>query len=290
MGDIDQKFYDNLAWSHSRHVAFSECRRAYWFEYVAVHHGATDPALRTKLWDLKRLRSKRFLLGQLVHESISEFLSQRAKGREMAEADLQQHLVRNLEQYRRKAREAIAEHYNGLPMEDEFFDRLRTQGTEALSMFLRVLWPPLSRLEYSQHEQSERYLLDGIPVAVRIDLVSKSPDGRIFIIDWKTGSESERFLDNLQVCAYALWGAFKFGVDLSQVATDLSYLRTGKTVSKGLTQDQLAGAKQIIAKEYSEFMGALDRDDNPPNPSPERCPACKFATVCEAADLSRLRP
>jgi CRISPR/Cas system-associated exonuclease Cas4 (RecB family) len=290
MGDVDQRYYDGLAWSYSRHVAFNECRRAYWFEYVAVHHASIDLALKTRLWELKRLRSKRFLLGQLVHDSISEFISQRAKGREMAEADIQQHLAQNLERHRREARKAIAEYYNGLPVEDEFFDRLRTQGTEALSMFLRVLWPPLSRLEYSQHEQSERFLMDGIPVAVKVDLVSKSLDGRIFIIDWKTGPEGERYQDNLQVGAYSLWGAFKFGVDPAKVATDLSYLRTGKTVSKSLTPEQLAVAKETIAKEYREFSGVVDRANNPPNPSPERCLGCKFATVCDAADLSRLLP
>lgn len=290
MGEVDPRYHENLAWSYSRHLMFNDCRRAYWFEYVATYHAGTDASAKTKLWDLKRLSKKWFLRGSLVHNSISEFISQHSKGRVMAEADLQQHLLQNLERARRQAKQTIAEYHNGLPVENEFFDRLRTDGTEQLSMFLRVLWPPLSRLEYTQHEQSERFTLDSIPVAVRIDLVSKSPDGQIFVVDWKTGWDDDRYEDDVQVGVYGMWAANKFNVDPSKVATDLSYLRTGKTVSKRLTLGELARVRETVSKEYKEFLEAVDRDDNPPNPGPDRCLACKFATVCDAADLSKLRP
>ncbi len=289
MTDLDPRFSTNLAWSFSRHLTFQDCRRAYWFEYVATYDRDLDPTLKNKLWKLRDLSSKRFLRGSLVHNAISEFLSNLAKGRSMTEAELHDHLLQNVERYRRTARDTIAEYYNGRPVEQEFFDNTRTEGTEQLSMFFRVLWPPLSRLEYNQHEKRERFSVDETVVGVKVDLVSKSPDGRIFVIDWKTGADDERYESNLQIGVYALWAAKKFGVPSSRVVTDLYYLRSGKTVSKNLSDEELNDVKGTILGEFATFTKTTDKGDNPANPGPERCLSCKFATVCEAANLTGVR-
>ncbi len=289
MTNMDPKFAANLAWSFSRHIAFGDCRRAYWFDYVATYDRDLDSALKSKVWRLRGLSSKRFLLGSFVHNAISEFLSNQTKGRVMAESELHEHLLQNVERYRRTARDTIAEYNNGLHVEDTYFDNLRTEGTSQLSMFYRVLWPPLSRLKYSQHEKLERLAVAGTPVTLKVDLVSTAPDGRVFVIDWKTGSDDDRYEGDLQVGVYALWASAKFGVDPSRVVTDLHYLRSGKTKPKNLSSEQVETIKEEILREYADFQRAVDMAANPPTPEPGRCLSCKFATVCDAADLSRLR-
>lgn len=286
MTDMDPKFSANLTWSYSRHMTFHDCRRAYWFEHIATYDRSLEPALKNKLWKLKGLSSTRFLRGSLIHNAISEFLSNLSKGRDMTESELHDHLLQNVEVHRRRARDTIAEYYNGRAVDEEFFDSLRTEGTEQLSMFFRVLWPPLSRLSYAQHEKPERFVIDDTRVGVKVDLVSKSPDGRIFIVDWKTGADDERYESDLQIGVYTMWAAANFSANPSQVTTDLHYLRSGKTVSKILTAEQLAGVKDTIKAEYVEFLNASDRSVNPPNPGRSRCPSCRFATVCDDADLS----
>jgi len=289
MANIDPKFQVNLAWAFSRHLLFQDCRRAYWYEYVATYDRDLDPTLRNKLWKLRALSNKRFLRGSLVHNAISEFLSHSAKERPMGEAELHQHLLQNIERWRRTARDMMAEYYNGLPVDQDFFDRLRTEGQEQLSMFLRVLWPPLSRLEYEQHEKPESFSFENVPVRVKVDLVSRSPEGRVFVIDWKTGADDERYQSDLQIGTYALWAAHKFGKNPSEIATDLYYLRSGKTVSLTATPAQLENVGATIKAEFQEFQRAVSMSENPPSPESDRCLACKYATVCEAADLSGVR-
>jgi len=290
MVDLDPKFLANLRWAFSRHVTFHECRRAYWFDYVSTYDREVDSLIRTKIWKLRDLSSRRFLRGSLVHSAIAEFLSHQSKGRGMTENELQDHLLQNAERYRRTARDTIAEYWNGLATEQDFFDKLRTEGAEQLSMFFRVLWPPLSRLEYTQHEKPERFEIDSVPVTVKIDLVSKSLDGRIFVIDWKTGADDERYESDLQIGVYALWAAWKFGVDATSVSTDLYYLRSGKTASRRLAAEDFQNIRGTLATEYDEFRKATSKEANPPSPSPDRCLACKFATICDAADPSGVRP
>ena len=289
MTSLDPKFVTNLSWSFSRHLTFHDCQRAYWFEYVATYDRDLASLLKSKLWKLRDLSSKRFLRGSLVHNAIAEFLSHLEKGRSMTETELHDHLLQNVERYRRTARDTIAEYYNGRAVEQEFFDNTRTEGTEQLSMFFRVLWPPLARLEYTQHEKTERFAVDNAVAAVKVDLVSKSSDGKIYVIDWKTGADDERYETDLQVGVYALWAARKFGLSPPQVVTDRYYLRSGKTVSKKLSEEHLTEVRGTIVAEFANFLKATDKSENPANPGPERCLACKFATVCEAADLTGVR-
>src|SRR3989442_13456657 len=121
MANIDPKFQVNLAWAFARHLLFQECKRAYWYEYVATYDRDLDPTLRNKLWKLRALSNRRFLRGSLVHNAISEFLSHSAKGRLMGEDELHQHLLQNVERWRRTARDMMAEYYNGLPVDQNFF-------------------------------------------------------------------------------------------------------------------------------------------------------------------------
>jgi hypothetical protein len=156
-------------------------------------------------------------------------------------------------------------------------------------MFFRVMWPPLSRLEYSQHEKPERFPLDDMTVGVKVDLVSKSPDGRIFVIDWKTGFDDPKYDNDLQIGAYGMWALAKFKVEPSKVSTELCYLRTGRSVDCGLSDSIIAKVREIVRKEYDVFSTELRMEDNLPSPEPGKCLACKFGSICESADFSESR-
>jgi CRISPR/Cas system-associated exonuclease Cas4 (RecB family) len=286
MADLNPKYYEYQTWSYSRHGAFKECRRQYWFEYVSTYDSNQPRELVTRIWALRKLTSTKFLMGSLVHGSVEEYLTQLGKGRALSEGELQDHFLQNVDRIRRSDSGSLAESVNGKPPDPEYFDRISTEGAGQLAMFLRVLWPPLSRNERLSHEKLERIQIGKARVGLKVDLVTRASDGRIFVTDWKTGGDDPRYESRLQLGVYALWAAERFQVPLTQVVTDLAYLKTGKTSGHTLPPEEVERVRETIQTEFATQMTETDRGQNIANPSPARCLSCKYATVCESADLS----
>ncbi|MEK7571065.1 MAG: ATP-dependent DNA helicase [Patescibacteria group bacterium] len=97
-----------------------------------------------------------------------------------------------------------------------------------------------------------------LKVGGRIDRIDKLPNGRIEIIDYKTGSkvpEEKKLRDDLQLTFYAL-AATEMRDDLlgktpEEIVLTLNYLEVGKIVSTTRTKDELEIAKGKIAH-YAE--------------------------------------
>jgi RecB family exonuclease len=121
------------------------------------------------------------------------------------------------------------------------------------------------------------FWIDRLKVGGRIDRIDKLPDGRIEIIDYKTGTnvpDEKKVREDLQLTFYAL-AATEVHDELftkkpEEIVLTLNYLEAGKTLSTTRTSDELALAKEKIVKLVEEI-----------SLSEFRCSAGIFCKSCE---------
>lgn len=104
------------------------------------------------------------------------------------------------------------------------------------------------------------FWLNKLKVGGRIDRIDKLPDGRIEIIDYKTGinvPDEKKVRDDLQLTFYALAATEVsdelFGKKPEEIVLTLNYLEAGKTLSTTRTKDDLEIAKEKIVKIVEEI-------------------------------------
>jgi hypothetical protein len=232
---------NEFSWSKSRHEKFAECRRAYFFAYYGSWGGWEAPAGSQvrELYVLKKLSSRWQWAGSLVHDALKRALS-RAKGT----GELPP-LEKVLEQVRAKARAewagsreksywreasritGLVEHEYGEPVADADWKRLYEQVVDGS---LRAFWQS-EVLEQIRRTPREAWLtvdeldswdFEGTKIWVAIDFAYRDADGRIHVLDWKTGKE--RGVDHVQVGIYAMYAARKWSVPSDAVVGGLVYL------------------------------------------------------------------
>jgi DNA helicase-2/ATP-dependent DNA helicase PcrA len=127
------------------------------------------------------------------------------------------------------------------------------------------------------------FWLDKIKIGGRIDRIDRLPDGRIEIIDYKTGNNlpnEKKLKDDFQLLFYAL-AATSVKDDIlnkkcSEVVLTLYYLEANKKFSITHTEDELTRAKEKILKlvgeiSYSKFNCAGSM----------MCKTCEYKMICQ---------
>jgi hypothetical protein len=275
MPDLENEF----SWSKSRHEKFQECRRAYYFTYYGSWGGWEAPAGSEvrELYVLKKLSSRWQWAGSLVHDALKRALV-RAKGSGELPA-----LDRVLEHTRARARAAwassreksywreasrivgLVEHEYGEPVPDAEWKRLWDQVVEGS---LRAFWAsPV--LEVIRRTPRERWLtvdeldawsFEGTKIWVAVDFAYRDADGRVHVLDWKTGKE--RGVDHVQVGIYALYAAQKWSVPPEAVTGGLVYLVAngapgGERVSVAADAAALERCTAEMRRSIAEMKAAL---------------------------------
>jgi CRISPR/Cas system-associated exonuclease Cas4 (RecB family) len=228
---------------------------------------------------MKALTPLAALEGRLVHECVENLIQQHRLGRFVKVSTAQEQYAGSVARFEKQANELISEVYNGLPVQHTYFDLIRSDGQEQIANFVRLVWPNLADLEYLSHEQFENFVVGGVKVNVKVDFVSRSPDGKVVVTDWKTGEE-RREENELQLAVYGMWAASKYDVPLNRVLLELAYLRTGKAKPVKFDEESIAVAKEAILAGSAEIIASDRLDDFPTNPSADQCVACAFAQVC----------
>jgi hypothetical protein len=243
---------NEFSWSKSRHEKFSDCRRAYFFTYYGSWGGweAHPGSPVRELYVLKKLSSRWQWAGSVVHGALKQVLS-----RFRATGDLVQ-LERLLERTRARARAewagsreksywreasrivGLVEHEYGEPVPDSEWRRLYEQviegslrafyGSEVLEEVRRT-----PRADWLGVDELDSWDFEGTKVWVAVDFAYRDRDGRVHVLDWKTGKE--RGIDHVQVGVYALYARSKWNVPPDSVVGGLVYLAA----------DQGRGAERI---------------------------------------------
>jgi len=277
---LEDWFFNYNFWSFSKHRSWYLCKRYFYYRYIA-------PALRQssnfeifKIKRLKDLNSKFVLQGSLIHQVIENQIGQHHLGRELSEVGAKSQFVQRLEQYRKTAPDILTEFYNGIPLDDAFFDTIKEEGLEKLSMFFGVIWPQFKDLEYLKHEDFDKFKFDDVEVIVKVDYVSKTKTDVIVITDWKTGADNEEYENDLQIGTYVLWAMQYYQKDPSQIRSELAYLKTGTMRPYEFTTDILETIQKEIVEDYEMMNRSYEIEDYPSDPTPKKCIGCQFGTIC----------
>jgi hypothetical protein len=255
---------NEFSWSKSRHEKFAECRRAYYYAYYGSWGGweaAHGTAVR-ELYVLKKLSSRWQWAGSVVHSALKGVL-QRAR----VTGDVLP-LEKVLERTRARARSEWstsreksywreASRIVGL-VEHEYGEAIPAGDWKALyeavvDGSLRAFYssPTLDEIRRTPRErwltvdELDAWEFEGTRIWVAVDFAYRDQDGRVHVLDWKTGKE--RGVDHTQVGVYALYARNKWGIALDGVVGGLVYLAPGPGGAPGERVDVAADSAALDA-------------------------------------------
>ncbi len=317
-----------FSWSASRHDTFMSCKRRYYYSYYAA---ADDP----EIYRLKKLSALPLWAGSVVHDAIESFLREHDS---LPSPEEQEALIRAvvhsgmLADWRvseaggtdgepvpapppppRADAEAtpeaaplpfrLFEHEYGVPVEQEDKRIAVNVVMRSLKNFFKseTLRRALAvgRERWLALEDLVSFHVGEVEVLVRMDLAYRDEDGRVVIVDWKTGRNEGRF-NEVQVAGYALFAAEQGWVrQPEEISTELNYLVVPKAVRRPVDGRKIDEARRFIQKSASNMkallvdpLGNLARlEDFPMVERPSLCRRCSFRRLCfpKQATNERLR-
>ncbi len=293
-----------FSWSASRHDTFATCRRRYYYSYYA---SLDDEEIRR----LKKLSALPLWAGSVVHDTIESFL--RTKDA-LPSPEEQEALIRSVvhsgmvTDWRESEaglppgdgppygggsfRFRLFEHEYGIPVEQE--DKRIAVNTvmRSLKNFFRTATLrealEVGRARWLALEDLVSFHVGDVEVFLRMDLAYRDRDGRVVIVDWKTGRGEGRF-NEVQVAGYALYATEKGWVgDPEEISTELSYLVIPKAVRRGVTKKMIEHARSFIARSARDMKALLldpvenlaRLEDFPMIDRPQVCRRCNFRRLC----------
>jgi hypothetical protein len=222
---------NEFSWSRTRDGIFQECRRRYYYHYYGAWGGwesTADPTTRA-LYVLKQLGTRQMWAGRLVHEAIERALLAFRDGFALSETSLVEATLRQMREewkgsrarlYRESPkRTALFEHEYGVPVRDTDWQALRDHVVRCLRNFHRLpLLAEIKRTPVDRWvliEDVGSFVFEGTRVFAAPDFGYWTRQGRLELVDWKTGGNGEDA--SLQLGGYALYALEVMAVDLARV-------------------------------------------------------------------------
>ena len=142
--------------------------------------------------------------------------------------------------------------------------------------------------KFHKHETVPRFLeqnfkfpiKSGLIIGGKIDRIDEKKDGRIEIIDYKTGDKlpTQKEVDkNLQLTLYAMACAQKYflGKEPKDITLSLLFLKQGKKISTKRTKDDLRKTRKDLLEKIKE----IETSDFLPTPG-FMCKFCEYKLLC----------
>ena len=280
-----------FSWSVSRHDSFARCRRRYFYSYYASNE---DPEIQR----LKKLSALPMWAGSVVHETIEAVLKSRDV---MPSPDEQEALIRAavhgqmLTDWRESEagslRFRLFEHEYQVAVEPD--DKKIVVGTVMRSLRNFFKSPILAeafaagRERWLSVEDLVSFSVGDVPVFLRMDLAFRGRDGRVVIVDWKTGRGEGRFSE-VQVAGYALYAAEQGWAAPEEIQTELAYLAIPRYVRRSVDRRKLDHLRAFVARSAKNMRGLLldplanlaRLEDFPMIDRPQACRRCNFRRLC----------
>jgi len=280
-----------FSWSVSRHDAFARCRRRYFYSYYAA---GEDP----EIGRLKKLSALPMWAGSVVHETIESVLKTRDT---LPSPDEQEALIRAavhgqmLTDWRESEagslRFRLFEHEYQVPVEAD--DKKIVVGTVMRSLRHFFRSPALGeafaagRERWLSVEDLVSFNVGDVPVFLRMDLAFRNRDGRVVIVDWKTGRGEGRFSE-VQVAGYALYAAEQGWAAPEEIQTELAYLAIPRYVRRAVDRRKLDHLRSFVTKSATTMRALLldplanlaRIEDFPMVDRPSACRRCNFRRLC----------
>ncbi len=281
-----------FSWSASRHDTFATCRRRYFYSYYASNE---DPEIKR----LKKLSALPLWAGSVVHDAIERFLRTRDA---LPAPEEQEAIIRAtvhsdmLASWRESEAGSVVfrlfEHEYEVPVDQEDKRLVVNTVMRSLRGFFKsaTLREALGvgRERWLALEDLVSFHVGDVEVFLRMDLAFRAQDGRVVIVDWKTGRGEGRF-NEIQVAGYALYAAEQGWVgDPEEIVTELNYLAVPRAVRRSVNGKKLDHARNFIAKSARNMRALLldpvanrgRLEDFPMIDRPRICRRCNFRRLC----------
>jgi CRISPR/Cas system-associated exonuclease Cas4 (RecB family) len=281
-----------FTWSISRHDTFTTCKRRYYYAYYAA---TEDPEVRR----LKKLSALPLWAGSVVHEAIESFLRSHDALPPPEEQEALVHATVHsgmLASWRESEGGTLGfrlfEHEYQTPVERE--DKKIVVGIVMRSLRNFFRSPTLAeafaagRESWLTVEDLVSFQVGEVEVFLRMDLAYRDRDGRVVIVDWKTGRREGRFSE-VQVAGYALYAAERGWVeDPAALRTELAYLMVPRYVRRTVDGAKLRHARSFIEKSARNMKSLLldplanraRLEDFQMIDRPQFCRRCNFRRLC----------
>ena len=257
MADLANEF----SWSRSRDNTFQECRRRYFYHYYGAWVGwdAGAPEEIRRLYILKQLASRQQWAGRVVHDAIEMAFHAFADGRDLP---IEPFIADVVERMRGEWRSSKAARYRDNPktvalFEHEYAVDLKPEVWQALSRnvavclrnFFRLPLVATIRKTSSEHWSIEHWSkvfhFEGTPVWMAPDFGFWSDDGRLALVDWKTGGSTPDGAA-FQLGCYALYAAEVLGVAPAKVDLFEANLREPEVTQLTWSDERLSAIKEQL--------------------------------------------
>lgn len=228
MGELTNEF----SWSRSRDNTFQECRRKYFYHYYGAWGGWDVAAAADvrRLYILKQLASRQMWAGRVVHDAVEMALHIFRDGRDVPVEPFITDAIERMRGEWRSSRAAryrespktlaLFEHEYAMDLKPEVWQALSRNVSTCLRNFFRL--PLLADIRATSPEHwsiehwSKVFDFEGTPIWIAPDFGFWSADGRLALVDWKTGG-SDPDATAFQLGCYALYAREVLGVKPAQV-------------------------------------------------------------------------
>lgn len=294
---------NEFSWSRSRDAAFQDCRRRYYYHYYAAWGGWEPgaPEEVRRLYVLKQLASRHQWAGRVVHDAIELALHAL---REQQALPVEPFIADVIERMRTEWRSSRAGRYRDQPktpalFEHEYGVELRPEAWRALSQnvatclrnFFRLPLLADIRRTPSEHWSIEHWSkvfdFEGTPVWVAPDFGFWTPEGRLGLVDWKTGAGDGNGAA-FQLGCYALYARELLGVEPDRVDLYEVNLREPQVSRHRWDAERLAAVREqlrLSIRGMKAYLADPDRNlaviaDFERTEDLRSCRWCNFRAVC----------
>ena len=279
-----------LGWSFSRYETFSNCKRKYFYNYYGKHD--TEFNIE-KIEFLKGLTSIPFEIGTISHDVIEVVLKRLLKttgpiDREKFELYLEKHILTKLD------KNFFETYYGGL--EKIELDQLLDKTKRCLNNFLAS-----NRFEWIRDiaiAEKDNWLieppgygesrLEEMKLYCKVDFLTPL-DGKIVILDWKTGKKDEK-KHSKQLVGYASWALHNMDKEATEIEPIMVYLYPEyDEITINVNDYDLKEYKEIIILQTKEMYSyCSDYEENQPWAKEEFpmvedtkfCKYCNYKELC----------
>ncbi|HXH83903.1 MAG TPA: PD-(D/E)XK nuclease family protein [Candidatus Tectomicrobia bacterium] len=223
---------NDFSWSRSRDATFQECRRKYFYQYYGSWGGwepDAAPEVR-RLYVLKQLASRQMWAGRVVHDAVEMALHIFREGREVPVEPFVADVIERMRGEWRASRAGryrdtpktlgLFEHEYALDLKREVWQALSRNVATCLRNFFRLPLVAAIRATPPEHwsieHWSKLFEFEGTPMWTAPDFGFWTADGRLALVDWKTGAgdpDGAAF----QLGCYALYAREVLGVEPARV-------------------------------------------------------------------------
>ncbi len=175
----------------------------------------------------------------------------------------------------------LDDYWNSVGYGDKGYEeKMKKQGVKLLTEFYEKGYDP-TRIPTDLEQPFKIKITPTLKLGGKIDRVDTLTDGKIEIIDYKTGQapKGRDVTQDLQLTVYALAatddGIYKKPPE--KVIVSFYFFEGQEKISATRSQEQLSKATEEIAKKADE----ISRSDFKPTPG-KHCDFCEFRLICEA--------